>query len=164
MNKLKVFQYLYRFLFILGVMCLSNGARAQIVALGASNTEATYPSELERMLRAKGVNAHVANAGVSGDSTAGMLARLDSAVPEGTRVVILQPGGNDARLGLSSHISEILARLRSRRIKVIVLENSTIRAIPAQFHQSDRIHLTAEGYRLIAAHLLPQVLSALGSR
>ena len=45
------------------------------------------------------MNARVANAGINGDTTAGMLRRLDRAVPAGTRVVILQPGGNDAPQG-----------------------------------------------------------------
>jgi lysophospholipase L1-like esterase len=86
------------------------------VALGASNTEGkgrggtnmgvpreqAYPAQLERLLRTRGINARVMNAGVAGDTTAGMLARLGSAVPNGTSVLILQPGGNDARHGASS--------------------------------------------------------------
>ena len=73
-------------------------AGAQVVCLGASNTrgmgmanEAAYPVQLEAMLRAKGYRGRVLNSGISGDTTAGMLARLDSAVPPDTRVVILQP-------------------------------------------------------------------------
>jgi hypothetical protein len=72
-------------------------AAAQVVALGASNTEgrgvagsAAWPAQLERMLRAKGYNVQVKNAGVSGDDTRRMLGRLNSTVPEGTRVVILE--------------------------------------------------------------------------
>ena len=45
----------------------------------------------------KGHSANVTNAGVNGDVTAGMLRRIDSAVPKGTDIVILQPGGNDLR-------------------------------------------------------------------
>src|SRR3712207_3463798 len=91
---------------ICAVACfaLTDPARAQtIVALGASNTEGmgrgrtnlgvpreqAYPAQLERLLRARGVNAPVINAGIAGDTTAGMLARLDAAVPSGTRVLIL---------------------------------------------------------------------------
>src|SRR5262245_47883443 len=79
-----------------------------IVALGASNTagwgvlpEEAYPVRLQEMLAAKGIEAKVHNAGIPGDTTGGMLARLDSAVPAGTRLVILQPGTNDASMGLS---------------------------------------------------------------
>lgn len=71
---------------------------AQVVALGASNTEGygvgsvqAYPSQLERMLRARGLSVSVRNAGVSGNTTAQMLARLDSAVPAGTRLVLSIP-------------------------------------------------------------------------
>src|SRR5262249_40105746 len=98
-----------------GLMLLGFGspagpaAPATVVAIGASNTygagrrgggvgtSEAFPAQLERMLKARGYDVRVINAGVPGDTTAGMLARLDSAVPEGARVVIIQPGGNDAR-------------------------------------------------------------------
>jgi acyl-CoA thioesterase-1 len=84
-------------------------APAQIVALGASNiagrgvsSSEAFPAQLERMLAAKGYNVHVTNAGVNGDTNAGMLARLDQAVPEGTKIVLLGTRGgsfNARRLG-----------------------------------------------------------------
>ena len=52
------------------------------------------------MLRAKGLNVSVTNAGVSGDTTYGMLARFDGVVDSGDAALLLQPGGNDARKGL----------------------------------------------------------------
>src|SRR5437016_4552859 len=68
---------------------LSSSSRAQVVALGAGSTagegvspQEAYPAQLESMLRAKGYKVHVANAGIGGDTTSGMLARLDSAVPQ----------------------------------------------------------------------------------
>jgi acyl-CoA thioesterase I len=152
----------------LGLLDASAAANGQVVALGASNTagkgvsaQDAYPAQLEAMLRAKGFAVMVANAGVSGDTTAGMLTRLDSAVPQGTRVVILQPGGNDR--GAPSSVPQILARLRAKGVKVVMVENSMLAAIPAPMHQPDRIHLTAEGYHLLAGRLLPRVASALGS-
>ena len=158
---------------------LSAAAQAQVVTLGASNTagkgvapQEAYPAQLEAMLRAKGYNGHVVNAGLNGDTTAGMLARLDSAVPNGTRVVILQPGGNDfvrRRGGLgggsearAENVEQIVSRLRSRGVQVIMLENQTLGAVPAQYHQPVGQHLTPEGYRLLASWLLPQVAPALG--
>ena len=158
---------------------LSAAAQAQVVALGASNTagkgvapQEAYPAQLEAMLSAKGYSGHVVNAGLNGDTTAGMLARLDSAVPNGTRVVILQPGGNDfvrRRGGLgggsearAENVEQIVSRLRSRGIQVIMLENQTLGAMPAQYHQPDGQRLTPEGYRQLASWLLPQVASALG--
>src|ERR1700709_2741795 len=84
-------------------------ANAQIVALGASSTAgygvgaaAAFPAQLEAILRAKGRPMSVSAAGVSGDTTGGMLARLASAVPAGTRIVILQIAGNDAMKGMSA--------------------------------------------------------------
>jgi GDSL-like Lipase/Acylhydrolase family len=81
---------------------------ATVVALGASNTfgkgvarSQAYPAQLEAILRAKGANVRVVNAGINGDTTEGMLRRLDQVVPKGTSAVILQPGGNDRRKGLA---------------------------------------------------------------
>jgi hypothetical protein len=50
-----------------------------------------YPAQLEVMLQAKHCNGRVLNAGIDGDTTWGMLNRLERAVPADTRVVILQP-------------------------------------------------------------------------
>ena len=77
---------------------------ATVVALGASNTygmgvsrSEAYPAQLQALLRARGLNVQIINAGINGDTTAGILARLDQAVPRGTSVVVFQPGGNDLR-------------------------------------------------------------------
>ena len=148
-------------------------AGAQVVCLGASNTagkgvsqQDAYPAQLEAMLRARRYDGRVGNAGVSGDTSWGMLNRLETAVPAGTQVVILQPGGNDERHRAASwrnaNISQIVERLRSRRITVIMLENQVIGEIRRQGYGSDGQHLTAEGYRLLAAQLLPEVAAALG--
>ena len=153
------------------VLCALSAVNAQVVALGASNTagkgvssQEAYPAQLEGMLRAKGYNVTVVNAGISGDTTSGMLSRLGSAVPQGTRVVVLQPGGNDWRRGSPSAVPQILAQLRSRGVRVVMLDNGMLRAIPPQMRQPDRMHLTPEGYHLLAARVLPRVEAALGSR
>src|SRR3979490_3637662 len=86
-----------------GLLLVGNSAlAATVVALGASNTFGkgvsrgqAYPAQLEALLRAKGLNARVINAGINGDTTGAMLARLDRVLPKGTRVALLQPGGND---------------------------------------------------------------------
>src|SRR4029079_9292929 len=84
---------------------LMASASAQVVALRASNTRRyganepqSYPAQLQAMLQARGSTLRVTNEGVSGDTTGEMLARLASAVPDGTKIVILQFGTNDARL------------------------------------------------------------------
>jgi len=165
------------------LVCLWAGvAEAQtlnVVALGASNTEGrgrgatnmgvprsqAYPAQLESILRAQGVNARVRNAGVAGDTTAGMLARLSSAVPAGTQIVILQPGGNDARrggdeAGRAANIAEIQRRLAARNIKVIVLERFG-QGI-GEHRLADGQHFSAAGHAAVAARLAPQVRAAAG--
>jgi acyl-CoA thioesterase-1 len=149
---------------------VAGAAQAQIVAIGASNVAGrgvsssdAWPAQLESMLAAKGRNVHVSNAGINGDTNAGMLARLDSAVPQGTRLVLLDKyggGWNGRRLGQGSQSAELAAieaKLRGRGIRVIPMWwSGTLR----QYLQPDRIHFTPEGHRIVAAHMLPSVLAA----
>jgi acyl-CoA thioesterase-1 len=145
-------------------------AGAQIVAIGASNVAGrgvsssdAWPAQLEGMLAAKGRHVHVTNAGISGDTNAGMLARLDSAVPQGTKVVLLDRyggGWNARRRGMgnqSAELAAIEARLRSRGIRIIPMWwNAALR----QYLQPDGIHFTVEGHRLVATDMLPVVMGA----
>jgi acyl-CoA thioesterase I len=156
----------------LGLLCggfASDPAAASmnIVALGASNTsgwgvgsQKAYPAQLEAMLRARGYDAHVTNAGENFDTTSGMLRRLDSAVPPGTSIVILNPGGNDLRFFGSkeqraANIATIVDRLRARNIRVIVFENTIV---PQSYYQWDGIHFTSEGHTLVASHLIEELM------
>jgi acyl-CoA thioesterase I len=104
----------------------------KIVAFGDSLTaglglpeQATFPARLAKALATKGVNATVANAGVSGDTASGGLDRLDWSVPEGTEAVILELGANDALRGVDPAITRkaldvILTHLRARKIPVLL--------------------------------------------
>lgn len=148
---------------------LARAEQVTIVALGASNTVGrsgtSYPAELEALLKAKGYDVRVINAGVNGDTTAGMAARLDSAVPNGTRLVLLNPANrNDEKAGIrgqqSTYIAQIRSRLGARGIKVIVLPS--IVSMAGAGHHTDSVHFDAEGYRRVAAHVLPQVLKTIG--
>lgn len=156
--------------FALWSLMIAGGAQAQIVAIGASNvagrgvgSATAWPAQLESMLAAKGRSVHVANAGINGDTNAGMLARLDSAVPAGTKIVLLDRRGggwNGRRLGQGSQDTELAAieaRLRGRHITVIPMWWG---AALRQYLQADQIHFTAEGHRLVAAQMLPSVLRA----
>jgi acyl-CoA thioesterase-1 len=155
-----------------GLFGLLPDAEAQIVAFGASNvagkgvgSSEAFPAELERLLAAKGYNVHVINAGISGDTNAAMLARLDQAVPDGTRIVLLGTLGgsyNARRVGQGDQKAEyaaIVARLRSRGIKIIPV---TAAGVTASDMQADRTHLNAGGHARLAARLLPAVIRALG--
>lgn len=150
----------------------NGGPPVTIVALGASNTEGygvatgeSYPAQLQGLLASGGISARVMNAGISGDTTRGMLARLERAVPEGTALVILQAGSNDYRyFGAAereANIAEIRRRLAVRAITLIEIENALLREIPDTEMQSDGIHYTARGYRILAERLLPAVVQVL---
>ena len=104
----------------------------RLVALGDSLSagynlpqEAAFPVALERALKAKGYKVEIANAGVSGDTSAGGLDRLDWSVPDGTDGVILELGANDMLRGLDpagtrKNIEAIVERLKSRNIPVML--------------------------------------------
>ncbi len=85
----------------------------------------SFTAQLEKALKDKGVNVAIANAGVAGETTTDGLSRLDWSVPDGTNLVILEFGANDALRGISPEISEknlaeIIARLKQRNVQVIL--------------------------------------------
>jgi len=84
-----------------------------------------FPARLARALKAKGVAVDIADAGVSGDTTSGGLARLEWSVPEGTDAVIVELGANDALRGVDPKITRsaldtILRKLKERNIEVLL--------------------------------------------
>jgi acyl-CoA thioesterase-1 len=92
--------------------------------LGLPATSA-FPAKLEAALRAKGYRIDVTNAGVSGDTVADGLARLDWSIPDGTDAVIVELGANDTLRGLDpklarSGLDEIVKRLRQRHVEVML--------------------------------------------
>jgi acyl-CoA thioesterase-1 len=156
------------------VLGVAETANAQVVALGASNVAGrgvsssdAFPSQLQRMLAARGYNVNVTNAGISGDTNEGMLARLDSAVPAGTRVVILDTSGgtfNSRRKNLgnqAAQLASISARLRARGIKVIPSRTGRELGFSSEYRQADGLHLTPAGHARVAAQLLPGVIRSL---
>jgi acyl-CoA thioesterase I len=104
----------------------------KIVALGDSLTaglglpaDAAFPARLQRALAGKGIAAEVINAGVSGDTTADGLARLDWSVPADADAVILELGANDALRGIDptrtrENLAAMLRKLAARRIAVLL--------------------------------------------
>jgi len=152
-----------------------SGAHAQIVAFGTSNVSgwnvaatAAFPAQLQDLLRAAGNSVSVVNAGVGGNTTADLLKRVDTDIPQGTKIVILDTIGgifNDAKKGISrqqgdANMAAIEARLKGRGITINPVDVADLGSW--SYYQSDQVHLTPEGHRLIASRLLPQVQAALG--
>ena len=110
----------------------SAAERPKIVALGDSLTaglglleQQAYPALLQTKLDADGYEFEVVNAGVSGDTTAGGLRRLDWALEGDVRVLIVALGANDGLRGLTvaqmkKNLSEIIEQAREQNIVVIL--------------------------------------------
>ena len=126
------------FLAILVILSTPLVARSQIVAIGDSNvagkgvsSSENYPAKLERELRAKGYTGIVViNAGINGDTTQGVLRRLNTDVPPSTKVAIVWVGINDVmkqgipRETVAANKTEIANRLRARGIEVVTFTPS----------------------------------------
>jgi acyl-CoA thioesterase-1 len=103
-----------------------------VVALGDSITaglgvaaDEAFPARLEARLRAEGYAYRVVNAGVSGDTTAGGLRRVDWALRSSPEVVIVALGANDGLRGQSppamrANLDEIVARLQAAGARVLL--------------------------------------------
>ena len=126
---------------IMAALCLAALATApsavarpvpRILAFGDSltaglglNPDAAFPARLEAVLRSDGVDARVINGGVSGETTAGGVARLDWALGDHPDLVILELGANDALRGIDpklayANLDKILARLKASGAKVLL--------------------------------------------
>jgi acyl-CoA thioesterase-1 len=118
----------------------------QIVALGDSLTaghgllaQDSYPSKLQAALRAKGYNVTVANAGVSGDTTAQGLARVDWSVPQGTQAVIVEFGANDMFRGVppatvKKNLEAIIQKLKARHIEIMIAGMYATRSLGKDYY------------------------------
>jgi acyl-CoA thioesterase-1 len=117
---------------MLGMPAHAADRPVRIVVLGDSLSagfglaaQDALPPKLERALKAKGHNVAIENAGVSGDTAMGGLARLDWSVPDGTDAVILELGANDALRGSDpkqtrATLDAIIRKLKARRIAVLL--------------------------------------------
>jgi acyl-CoA thioesterase-1 len=84
-----------------------------------------YPSLLQRHIADAGLMYTIVNAGVSGDTSAGGLSRLDWALDGDVRILVVALGGNDALRGLpvaelTRNLSQIIERAQSRGITVVL--------------------------------------------
>lgn len=84
-----------------------------------------FPEKLQAALKTKGEDVAITNAGVSGDTSTGGLARIDWSVPDGTNGVILELGANDALRGIppeetEKNLDAMITRLKERGIPVLL--------------------------------------------
>ena len=89
------------------------------------NESQAYPALLQRKLDAEGYKFEVVNAGVSGDTSAGGLRRLDWALQGDVKILIVALGGNDGLRGLpvaemQRNLARIIETARARGITVIL--------------------------------------------
>ena len=107
-------------------------ARPRVVILGDSLTaglglapEQAYPALLQKRLDAAGLKYEVVNAGVSGDTSAGGLRRIDWVLEGDVKILVVALGGNDALRGLPveqlrDNLMTITDRAKARGIKMIL--------------------------------------------
>jgi acyl-CoA thioesterase-1 len=132
-----MFKQLVSALFLAAAMALAlsapaNAETTRVVAFGDSlmagyqlGPGESFPEKLEAALRERGHDVVIANAGVSGDTTTGGLARLNWSVPDDTDLVILGLGANDMLRGISpgttrDNLGEMITRLKDRDIDIIL--------------------------------------------
>ncbi|MGB7257432.1 MAG: GDSL-type esterase/lipase family protein [Pseudolabrys sp.] len=153
---------------------VARAATINILALGASNTNGAgvsdsqaWPAQLEKMLRAKGYDAHVSVNAINGQTSAQILQRASS-IPAGTQVVVFDNGGdNDRKKGLSmaetnANVAKIMAMIRAHHaVPIRAPYKSVAGAMYASAgYQADGHHLSPQSHARVAAALVPRVLAA----
>ena len=110
----------------------SRGARPRVVAFGDSLTaglglapDRAWPALVQQKIDAAGLDVEVVNAGVSGDTTAGGLRRLDWALDGDVKVLVLELGANDGLRGLPidqmrQNLSQMIETAKRRGITVLL--------------------------------------------
>lgn len=110
----------------------AQSSKARIVFLGDSLTaglglaaDQSFPALIGKKLKDNGLDYEVVNAGVSGDTSAGVLRRLDWSLEGDVRVLIVALGGNDGLRGLpvsdlKSNLATIIKTAKAKGIAVIV--------------------------------------------
>lgn len=124
------------------------------------------PARLQAALNVRGVSAKVRSAGRNGDTSAGGLARVDSAVAADTAVCVVALGGNDLLLGIrpeatKANLRAILTRLRERRIAVVLAGINAPSLLGADYARRFNAVYT-DLAREFSAPLLPNLLAGIG--
>jgi acyl-CoA thioesterase-1 len=131
--------------FALAIVAPSTAAPVRILMLGTSLTQGyglppgtEIPALLQTRLRRTGIDAKVINAGVSGDTSAGGLSRLDWSLSDHPDAVIVELGSNDALRGIppaqtEKNLSAILASLKAQRVPTLLLGMMAPRNFGAEY-------------------------------
>ena len=105
----------------------AGGSRRTVLFLGTSLTaglglepDSAYPQQVQRRMDAAGLSYQALNAGVSGETSAGLLRRLDWVLQDSAAVIVVETGANDGLRGQSveatkATIGEILTRIKKER-------------------------------------------------
>ncbi|MBF0613677.1 MAG: arylesterase [Magnetococcales bacterium] len=175
------------------ILCLGDSLTAGFGVMPGED----YPALLQQRLRAHGFAHRVINAGLSGDTTAGAMRRLDWSLRSQPKIAIVVLGANDGLRGLDlaemkQNLLTIMTRLRQAKVELMLLggmqlppnygagydvrfqaiypevaEETGATLIPfflegvagqPHLNQSDGIHPTAAGYRIIAEHVWRHLL------
>lgn len=177
-------------------------AGPRVVFLGDSLTagrgvdaDEAFPALIGKQLESEGIAVQIVNAGVSGDTTAGGLRRLDWILKQKPDILVLCLGGNDGLRGMSvdastENLRTIIRRARDAGARVLLLgmmippnygpeyanafrdmyprlaKEFDVPLVPfvlegvggdARLNQSDGIHPTVEGHRIIAGNVVGHV-------
>ena len=161
-----------------GCAASAQAETTRIVAIGASNTSGyavgasnAWPAVLERMLKAKGLDVSVVNAGVTAETSSQTVNRVGSVVTPGTRIVIYDlGGGNDRDSGeggkTAGNTAAIASRIRALGAIPINASKAAVvgseRGNPSAWIQGDaHHHITAASQQKVAASLVPKVMAAM---
>ena len=137
----------------------SDDARPKIVVLGDSLTAGlglpetqSYPHRLQEKIDTDGFHFEVVNAGVSGDTSAGGLRRLDWVLQEDVRVLVVALGANDGLRGLSvaemkQNLAQIIEKAQARHVAVVLAGMEAPPNYGAEYAASFR-----QAYRDLASH------------
>ena len=118
----------------------------------------SYPSRLQEILKAKGYPHKVVNAGVSGDTTAGGVRRIEWLLKHEPKIVILELGANDGLRGLpvdamEANLETIIATCRAKNAQVLL---AGMKALPNYGKEYNR-EFEAVFSRLAEKHKLPLI-------
>ena len=189
--KICLLRYCHPLLLRLAIVLLASGVplatpagafaappEVKIVAIGDSGIRGrgvpqseAYPAQLEAALNARGHDVTVINQGVDGDTTQGVLQRLDRDVPAGTDIVVLKVGVNDivlhhlSRQYVEANTRKIVARLRARGIAVYrlvkmqqgLVNRADLHVEPFRIANTTMWHLNAAGYAIVVRRTLPTI-------